>query len=234
MPALYEERRIRLHSEGDWAAYRELEAFAQLGTELDKATQHQLDRGARMVELLKQPQYEPMDVVDQVIQIFARSNGYVDDISGWDFFADDNDAYDDPRFGPGNGEARDSVGITFLPPEVRAEFAAKEGAVHSAGMAWPRPTELCTTAGSPLPANFASVVVVAAAENTETRPSAGIVAAAEPAVLLTCSSGWVKGRSSFSQWISPLLCAQLRVAVSATPSSVAIAELLALSSLSSI
>lgn len=65
----------------DLAAYRELEAFAQLGTELDKATQHQLDRGARMVELLKQPQYEPMDVVDQVIQIFAGSNGYLDDIT---------------------------------------------------------------------------------------------------------------------------------------------------------
>ena len=46
----------------DLAAFRELEAFAQLGTELDKATQLQLDRGYRMVELLKQPQYQPMDV----------------------------------------------------------------------------------------------------------------------------------------------------------------------------
>jgi len=51
----------------DLAAYRELEAFAQLGTELDKATQRQLDRGARMVELLKQPQYVPMNVIDQVV-----------------------------------------------------------------------------------------------------------------------------------------------------------------------
>jgi len=64
----------------DLAAFRELEAFAQLGTDLDKATQRQLDRGTRMVELLKQPQYEPMDVIDQVIQIFAGSNGYLDDI----------------------------------------------------------------------------------------------------------------------------------------------------------
>jgi F-type H+-transporting ATPase subunit alpha len=64
----------------DLAAYRELEAFAQLGTELDKATQRQLDRGARMVELLKQPQYVPMDVIDQVIQIFAGSKGYLDDV----------------------------------------------------------------------------------------------------------------------------------------------------------
>ena len=45
------------------------------------------------------------------------------------------------------GEARDSVGITFLPPEVRAEFAAKEGAVHSAGMAWPRPTPILLAEG---------------------------------------------------------------------------------------
>ena len=65
----------------DLAAYRELEAFAQLGTELDKATQRQLDRGARMVELLKQPQYVPMDAIDQVIQIFTGSKGLLDDLS---------------------------------------------------------------------------------------------------------------------------------------------------------
>ena len=64
----------------DLASFRELEAFAQLGTELDKATQRQLDRGARMVELLKQPQYQPQNVVDQVIAIFAGSKGYMDDV----------------------------------------------------------------------------------------------------------------------------------------------------------
>ncbi len=64
----------------DLAAYRELEAFAQLGTDLDKATQNQLDRGARMVELLKQPQFVPMDVIDQVIQIFAGSTGALDNL----------------------------------------------------------------------------------------------------------------------------------------------------------
>src|SRR6195952_5166303 len=62
----------------DLAAFRELEAFAQLGTELDKATQQQLDRGYRMVELLKQPQYHPLDVVDQVMSIYAGSEGYLD------------------------------------------------------------------------------------------------------------------------------------------------------------
>ena len=64
----------------DLAAFRELEAFAQLGTELDKATQLQLDRGYRMVELLKQPQYQPMDVVDQVMSIYAGSEGYLDEV----------------------------------------------------------------------------------------------------------------------------------------------------------
>jgi F-type H+/Na+-transporting ATPase subunit alpha len=64
----------------DLAAFRELEAFAQLGTELDKATQQQLDRGYRMVELLKQPQYQPMDVIDQVMSIYAGSEGFLDDV----------------------------------------------------------------------------------------------------------------------------------------------------------
>ncbi len=64
----------------DLAAFRELEAFAQLGTELDKATQRQLDRGYRMVELLKQPQFHPLDVTDQVLGLFAGSEGYLDDV----------------------------------------------------------------------------------------------------------------------------------------------------------
>src|SRR5512137_2496064 len=62
----------------DLAAFRELEAFAQLGTELDKETQGRLDRGYRMVELLKQPQFQPMHVADQVISIFAGTQGYFD------------------------------------------------------------------------------------------------------------------------------------------------------------
>jgi len=62
----------------DLAQFRELEAFAQMGTELDPATQRQLDRGLRLVELLKQGQYVPMDVVDQVIMIFAGTQGHLD------------------------------------------------------------------------------------------------------------------------------------------------------------
>src|SRR5881227_1333978 len=64
----------------DLAAYRELEAFAQLGTELDKATQAQLDRGARLVELLKQPQYKPMSIEQEVMVIYAGTKGYLDDV----------------------------------------------------------------------------------------------------------------------------------------------------------
>ncbi len=64
----------------DLAAFRELEAFAQLGTDLDAATQSRLDRGYRMVELLKQGQYVPMDVIDEVLIIFAGTRGYLDDV----------------------------------------------------------------------------------------------------------------------------------------------------------
>jgi F-type H+-transporting ATPase subunit alpha len=64
----------------DLAAYRELESFAQLGMELDPASQRQLDRGERMVQLLTQPQYNPMAVQDQVIAIAAGVGGHLDDL----------------------------------------------------------------------------------------------------------------------------------------------------------
>src|ERR671919_806443 len=68
--------RLRL----DLAQYRELEAFAEFGSELDRASQAQLERGARVVEILKQLQYEPMSVEHQVMIIFAVTNGYLDDV----------------------------------------------------------------------------------------------------------------------------------------------------------
>ncbi|MCA9201892.1 MAG: F0F1 ATP synthase subunit alpha, partial [Planctomycetales bacterium] len=73
----------------DLAAFRELEAFAQLGTDLDPATQARLDRGYRMVELLKQPQYQPRNVVDEILSIYAGTQGFLDDvpvdqISAWE------------------------------------------------------------------------------------------------------------------------------------------------------
>jgi F-type H+-transporting ATPase subunit alpha len=64
----------------DLAQYRELAAFAQFGSDLDKSTQAQLNRGARLVEILKQPQYEPLPVERQVTIIFAGTNGYLDAI----------------------------------------------------------------------------------------------------------------------------------------------------------
>jgi F-type H+-transporting ATPase subunit alpha len=64
----------------DLAQYRELAAFAQFGSDLDKSTQQQLERGKRLTESLKQPQYKPMDVIDQVLVIWAVSNGYADDV----------------------------------------------------------------------------------------------------------------------------------------------------------
>ncbi len=64
----------------DLAQYRELAAFAQFGSDLDKATQSQLARGQRLTEILKQPQYQPMDVEKQVLIIWAASNGYLDDV----------------------------------------------------------------------------------------------------------------------------------------------------------
>ncbi|OYP34703.1 F0F1 ATP synthase subunit alpha [Rhodopirellula sp. MGV] len=64
----------------DLAAFRALEAFAQLGTDLDPATQAQLDRGYRMVELLKQPQYQPLSVAEQVCSLYAGTKGFLDDV----------------------------------------------------------------------------------------------------------------------------------------------------------
>jgi F-type H+-transporting ATPase subunit alpha len=61
----------------DLAQYRELAAFAQFGSDLDKATQAQLNRGARLVEILKQPQYEPLAVERQVALVYAGVNGYL-------------------------------------------------------------------------------------------------------------------------------------------------------------
>src|SRR5207248_4282336 len=64
----------------DLAQFRELEAFATFGSELDKVSQAQLDRGYRLTELLKQPQNQPMPVEEQVIAIFAGTNGFLDDV----------------------------------------------------------------------------------------------------------------------------------------------------------
>ncbi len=79
--------RLRL----DLAQYREMAAFAQFGTEMDASTRKQIDRGERMTELLKQPQYAPLPVEDQVMALFAGVHGYLDDLPAVDCrrFADE-------------------------------------------------------------------------------------------------------------------------------------------------
>jgi len=69
--------RLRL----DYAQYRELEAFAQFASDLDAATQKQLARGQRIVEVLKQPQFRPMPVEQQIMVIYAVTNGFLDDVA---------------------------------------------------------------------------------------------------------------------------------------------------------
>ena len=65
----------------DLAQYRELATFAQFGSDLDEATQKRLERGKRIVEVLKQPQYKPMDTAAQVVILWAVNNGYLDNVS---------------------------------------------------------------------------------------------------------------------------------------------------------
>ena len=78
----------------DLAAFRELEAFAQLGTELDASTQRQLDRGKRLVELLKQPLYQPFPVEEQIVSIFAATKGFLDDLEVSDVLQFERDMID--------------------------------------------------------------------------------------------------------------------------------------------
>ena len=81
--------RLRL----EYAQYRELEAFAQFGSDLDEATQRQLARGSRIVEVLKQAQYAPLVVENQVAIIFAVTNGYLDDVEVKDVARWEEDFY---------------------------------------------------------------------------------------------------------------------------------------------
>jgi F-type H+-transporting ATPase subunit alpha len=64
----------------DLARYREVAAFAQFGSDLDAGTQQQLRRGDRLIELLKQPQHQPLPVEKEIVSIFCGSNGYLDDL----------------------------------------------------------------------------------------------------------------------------------------------------------
>ncbi len=78
----------------DLAQFRELAAFAQFGSDLDKATQNQLNRGRRLVEVLKQPQYQPLAVERQVLIIFAGTNGFLDGVAESDVAAYERELYE--------------------------------------------------------------------------------------------------------------------------------------------
>ena len=107
----------------DLAAYRELEAFAQLGTDLDKATQQQLDRGQRMVELLKQKQYSPMDVIDQVISIFAGAKGHLDDVKVSDVAAFEAGLLEYMSSGEGKGVRDELAQLRKLDDSLEGKLA---------------------------------------------------------------------------------------------------------------
>src|SRR5207249_1420203 len=77
----------------DMAQFRALEAFAQFGSDLDKATQAQLNRGQRLTEVLKQDQYTPLAVEKQVVIIFAGTNGHLDDLPVEDCVGFENGLY---------------------------------------------------------------------------------------------------------------------------------------------
>ena len=122
----------------DLAQYRELAAFAQFGSDLDKSTQAQLTRGARLVEILKQPQYEPLSVERQVAIIFAGTNGYLDSIPVSELRAFETELYkfiDDrhPQLFRGIAEKKQlddqlKTALTDAVKEFAGDFAARRSA----------------------------------------------------------------------------------------------------------
>jgi F-type H+/Na+-transporting ATPase subunit alpha len=122
----------------DLAQYRELAAFAQFGSDLDKSTQAQLTRGARLVEILKQPQYEPLPVERQVAIIFAGTNGYLDSIPVSDLRAFETELYRfienrHPQLFQGIAEKKQlddqlKAALTDAVKEFAGDFAARKAA----------------------------------------------------------------------------------------------------------
>src|SRR5205814_1598256 len=122
----------------DLAQYRELAAFAQFGSELDKATQAQLARGQRLVQVLKQDQFVPLPIEKQVLVIFAGTNGYLDDVAVNDISRFEHDllAFADAHSGSllsmiATRKALDDEirnGLKQAMTEFKEQFAARAGA----------------------------------------------------------------------------------------------------------
>jgi F-type H+/Na+-transporting ATPase subunit alpha len=120
------------------ATYRELAAFAQFGSDLDKATQAQLNRGARLVEILKQPQYEPLPVERQIAIVFAGTNGYLDNIAVSDVRTFETELYGfidsrDPELFRGIAEKKQlddqlKASLDGVVKQFAVEFASRKAA----------------------------------------------------------------------------------------------------------
>jgi len=115
------------------AQFRELEAFAQFGSELDSASQAQLERGARVVEVLKQPQFAPVAVEEQVLSIYAVTNGFMDKVPVADVRRFESELGTHMRNRQphllqtiADGELGDTAALDASIVEFAAAFAAKE------------------------------------------------------------------------------------------------------------
>jgi F-type H+-transporting ATPase subunit alpha len=115
------------------AQFRELEAFAQFGSELDSASQAQLERGARVVEVLKQPQFAPVAVEEQVLSIYAVTNGFMDKVPVADVRRFESELGTHMRSRQphllaaiADGELGDTAALDASIVEFAAAFAAKE------------------------------------------------------------------------------------------------------------
>jgi F-type H+-transporting ATPase subunit alpha len=107
----------------DLAQYRELAAFAQFGSDLDANTQRQLNRGKRLTEILKQPQYQPLAVEKQVVIVYAATNGYLDSVPVEKLrqYEDDLYRFFGTRFGALLGKIRDEK---TLSDEIKQQLNA--------------------------------------------------------------------------------------------------------------
>ncbi len=135
----------------DLAAYRELEAFSQLGTDLDKATQAQLDRGRRMVELLKQPQYVPYNVINQIISIFAGTKGFLDDVALENIAAFEK-ALLEHLNGPGKGVRDELARLRDIDKAMEEKLGAE---IKKFKQGWKAPAGAAAVEAKPAPASAA-------------------------------------------------------------------------------
>jgi F-type H+-transporting ATPase subunit alpha len=109
---------------GDLAQFRELESFASMGSELDKVSQAQLDRGYRLTELLKQPLNSPMPVEEQVVSLYAGTRGHLDDVPVGDVKRFETDLVE--WFRTRHGDVLDEIRSSGALPEDKVEAAIKD------------------------------------------------------------------------------------------------------------